>query len=1634
MPGEREPHLDDLITAGDAARLLGTNESTGQSRRFLIVGVGASAGGLEALEQFFSHVSADCGLAFVVIQHLAPQHASMLAQLLGRGTMMEVREVQDGVPAEPNHVYVIAPGTVLGIAGGSFQVKPGDGERHAPINAFFSALAADQREHAVGIVLSGSGTDGTVGLRAIKEHGGLTLAQTPATAKHDNMPKSAIEAGWVDHVLPPDAMPPKLLERARDVAEGRAGAAPSAAAPSDEQLMGCLERIYEILQHATGHDFSHYKRGTVLRRLRRRVQLHRAASTEEYVARLAKDPQEPDLLAKDLLIGVTQFFRDPEAFDYVARHVLPRIFAAKGPGHAIRIWVAGCASGEEAYSLGMLVCERLAKVTSKPLVQIFATDIDGEAIAEARQARYPAEIAQHVSPERLARFFMQEGASYRVTKEVREMCVFSEHSLIRDPPFLGLDLLSCRNVLIYLDADIQKKLVPVFHYALKRDGYLFLGASEGLAGDAELFETVDKQFRVFRRVETLTRPQVSFPLRGRVAPPAIPRPHRARPPAPGEDQAVCSVFERIMLQEYGTPGAVVNAQGDVICIAGQTGRYLQPPTGILSTNILDIAHASLRIDLRTALHAASRSGRKVVRDDVPVEVEGSTRRLRLTVRPLLGNTREDLFIVVLQERASQPEHAEEAGAPLEVGAENESTMEQLESELRTTRADLRATIEELESANEELKSSNEEMLSTNEEMQSSNEELQSSQEELKSVNEELSTVNAELSRKVDELGRANSDLLNLFGSTDIATLFLDRELRVTRATPAAKALFRLIDTDTGRPISDLAPRFTDLDLVAEIEEVLRSLAPVEREVQTLDRQAWFLLRVLPYRTVENVVAGAVVTLADITGVKKAEADLRRLATVVLDSNDAITVQDFEGHILAWNRGAERMYGYSAQEALGMNIEELVPEESSAQARSFLDAISRGDEVASLEVKRRTKDGRTIDVWLTTTKLVDERGSPSAVATTERDISEPKRNLAAVEAMAEQFRRAIEEAPIPVIMHAEDGEVLQISRSWTELTGYTHEDMKSLDAWLNRAYGPGAEVVREHVRARFRGDQREMGVEFPIPTRDGQTRHWSVSASSPGTLYDGRRFIVAMAVDMTDRRRAEEALKESEQDLNRAQAVAHVGSWRLDVRRNELRWSDETYRMFGIAKGMPLTYETFLAAVHPEDRELVDSKWQKAVGGEAYDVVHRIVLGDEVKWVREKAELEHDAKGQLLGGFGTVQDVTEARRLQQALRDANDRLQEADRRKNEFLAMLSHELRNPLAPIRSSLYILDRAAPGGEQARRAQAVIDRQVGQMTRLIDDLLDVTRITRGQFLLQPEHLDLNELVQRTVEDHSSMFARSKVELEAHLAPAEIWVNGDRTRLAQAIGNLLQNAVKFTPPGGRTTVSVETDAEQKQAVVIVRDTGRGITSQIMPRLFETFTQADTSLDRGRGGLGLGLALVKGLIEMHGGSVRAESEGLGRGAAFTLRLPLDASAAAAPMHRRPRGDGAQRRVLIIEDNVDAADSLREALELGNYLVEVAYNGPQGIKEVRVFHPDIVICDIGLPDVDGYEVARRMRADPGLAHVALVALTGYAQPEDVAKAKEAGFDEHLAKPPSIEALQGVLEDIEGRSHGDRPALA
>jgi two-component system CheB/CheR fusion protein len=2119
----------------------------------MVVAMGSSAAGLEALEQLFVHLPARTGFAFVVVQELDAGSASSLADRVARHTDMPVAEAADGVELEPDHVYCTASGTLLALENRVFRTRSApEPDARAPLDAFFRSLAEDAGERAVGILFSAGSQDGTLGLRAIQERGGLTLAQSPGDAS-----RSGVDAGLVDHVLPPDRMAEKLLEHADHLAAAEGARTTSL----DAEIEDRLAEICALVQQRTGHDFADYKQGTLLRRIRRRFHALHVATAAGYFPILESDPTEAETLAKDLLIGVTQFFRDTEAFEALALQVMPLIVQSKTPDEAVRIWVAGCASGEEAYSIAILVHEHLERNDTRRFVQIFATDLDVEMLAEARQGRYPLSIAERVGPERLARYFTREGRTYRVGKELREMCVFSQHSLIRDPPFSQLDLISCRNVLIYLSAELQTKIVPLLHYALRPGGFLFLGSSEGSSSSPELFEVADKKNRIFRRRETLHPPAVEFPLAPRLptrGPTPVPPGGPTQPaPAKGSHQKVAATFERTVLDEYCWPSLLVDERGTIVLAAGRVGRFLQPSTGALTSNLLDAARGSLRIELRAALRAASETGRRILRDRVTVELEDAPCELRIVVRPMpVADPDVRLYVVVLKER---PADGERVGADIALTPSFDTpALQQLESELRATHAELKATVEAADATNEELKSANEELISTNEELQAANEELQTSKEELQSLNEELETVNAELRNKVAELAAANGDLRNLFAATAIATVFLDRSLRVARFTPAATALLHLIASDVGRPLADLAPRFAGEDVVSDAREVLRVQAPIERQVRSAEG-AWFVLRILPYRTIENVIAGVVVTFVDVTAVKRAEETARQQAQLVQLSHDAIFIRRFDGTIESWNRGAEELYGYRPEQAIGRITHDLLGTVLPRPLGEIERELRQSGSWAG-ELRQRTWDGRTITVlsniqlargddgverlleanrditerkaqesrlaylasfpaqaphpiveadlagrvryanraarellpdieeqgaahpWLREwAQVVEEieRGASGVLAPRNvvaggrfylqaltylaaeqvvrvygLDVTERRRAEVGLRASEARFAAAFRSGPMAIgIVDAETRRLVEVNDAWVRLYGFSPEEALGrtseelgivpseeerqrllaaamrpdepllpsmrirnqqgelvdvvvrtaaitlngrpclLSSSLDYTAQKRAEQMLRESEERFRTladnaqdaimrldregrylyvnpfyarivglppesivgrTMRELGRDtagntvtarvgevfatgevrrFDHLSREGRWYDVQFMLEGPGT---GHETVLSVARDITERKQIEAALQASERRYrslfdNMTEEVhtwelvrgeqGEIRTWRLvDANAAALRaWGTSLEELRGgtpeeifgpgatehympvvqkiFAEGAPCSFDDYLpkldrhfrftsvplgdhfittgadvteiqkalaeaegqraqleAVFHavqdgiavadasgrfvmvndaqaringfasraemlrdlsyfaevfelrrPDGSLLPVDQWplsrvlrgesiadcelrgrrkdivrewffsfsgepvrdeqgrqilaalvtrditarkldeqRSAIVGRLYAVLSRVnesivrthdehslfeqicqtvaeaggfplvwiglvrdneiapvarsgsagdyldairvevdgelgrgptgtavrenrtVVNDDVDtnpsmtpWrtpatqygFRASAAFPLHRQGAVIGALtlyaptpgvfdadhirlleALCADVSyaldamthEARRAEaeHALRDSERHLREVDQRKNEFLAVLSHELRNPLAPIKNSLYVLGRSTPGSAQAMRAQAVLDRQVSQLVRLVDDLLDVTRITRNKVQLRRERLELNELVRRTVEDQRSVFDGHGVRLEAELAPANVFVEADRERLSQVVGNLLQNAAKFTMRDGSVRVTVTADASARRAILRVADTGVGMQPETLARLFQPFVQAEQTLDRSKGGLGLGLALVKGLVELHGGEVSAQSEGLGRGTVFTVRLPLQETAAAEVSSAPVSSGRRRRRVLVVEDNRDAAESLRGVLELIGHEVAVAHSGPEALQKARTLEPEVVLCDIGLPGMDGYEVARAFRADELLRKAFLVALSGYALPEDLQRSASAGFAQHLAKPPSIEKLETLLDRL------------
>jgi len=881
-----------------------TTEKSGEAQEmsaesivgFPIVGIGASAGGLAAFEAFFSGMPADTdpGMAFVLVQHLAPDHKSILTDLIRRYTRMQVFEVEDGMAVQPNCAYIIPPNRDMAFLNGVLQLMEPSAPRgqRLPIDFFFRSLAHDQRERAICIVLSGTGSDGTLGVRTIKGEGGMAMAQNPESTEYDGMPRSAIATGLVDYELPPAEMPAQLMAY---VAHAFSTSPRTTFMPAPK-AENALRKIFILLRSQTGHDFSQYKPSTINRRIERRMAVHQINTMETYARYLQQTPPEIDALFRDLLIGVTKFFRDPEAFKLIEDQVIPKLFVGKPAGAAIRVWVPGCSTGEEAYSIAILLQERLEAQKQSYKVQVFATDIDSLAIATARAGLYPASIATDILPERLARFFAADlnGSTYRIHKGIRDMLVFSEQNVIKDPPFSKLEMISCRNLLIYMDGALQKKLIPLFHYALNPGGFLFLGTSETVGDFSNLFSVQDRKLKLYQRKEDFGD---RMPM-GRFLPPmtqmGVVLPQTANKMGFPVKLRLREITEQALLNQIAPAGMLVNGKGDILYVHGRTGMYLEPAPGESGVNnIMKMAREGLRRALTMALHKAVRARETVRCLGLRVKTNGDFTTVNLTIRPVVtdppvvtqtgrsAKTPESpLYLVILEQAQTfcadaQPDSVSQSieGADSSE-SETDVRIAVLNQELRAKEEYLQTANEELETSNEELKSSNEEMQSVNEELQSTNEELETSKEELQSVNEELATVNAELQSKVSDLSRANNDMNNLLAGTGIATVFVDHGLRILRFTPAATRIINLILSDVGRPVGHIVSNLIGYDrLVPDAQSVLNTLVPKDVEVQTAEH-SWYKMRIRPYRTLENVIEGAVITFFDITEMKRIEESLR----------------------------------------------------------------------------------------------------------------------------------------------------------------------------------------------------------------------------------------------------------------------------------------------------------------------------------------------------------------------------------------------------------------------------------------------------------------------------------------------------------------------------------------------------------------------------------------------------------------------------------------------------------------------------------------------------------------------------------------------------------------------------------------
>ena len=1148
-----------------------------QEDNFLIVGIGASAGGVQALKKFFENVPANSNAAYVVILHLSPDHDSQLAEILQTVAKIPVTQVKEKVHIEPAHVYVVPPNKSLSMRDGHIIVSPIHTveERRAPVDIFFRTLAESHNGRSVAVILSGTGANGSMGIKRVKEKGGAAFVQNPREAEFGEMPRNSIATELIDDVLNVSEIPAKIIAYQKNLGKITIPVEPES---RHEEEQSALREIFTLLKVRTGHDFANYKRPTVLRRIERRINVRELSSLPEYAAYLKKHADETNALLKDLLISVTNFFRDKEAFLYLERDVLPRILTDKTSKDQIRLWVAGCATGEEAYSIAMLLAEKAEHLPDAPVVQIFATDIDENAIAAARNGFYTLNDAADVSPERLNRFFTKQNDGYRIRRELREMILFANHNLLKDPPFSQVDLVTCRNLLIYFNGEAQERVLETFHFALKPSGYLFLGSSESIDGAGDLYSSFNREQRIFQARQTA--PRILYPVPD--LSPSLRYDQNILPP--NTETAKMPTTERIsygelhgrILEQFAPPSIVVNEDYDIVHVSPNAGRFLEIAGGEISRNLFKLIHPELRLPVSTAVYQAVNRETNVSADNLQINLNGKNETVNIGVRPVLQTTDDAArgFILIMFEPAEN-----KTGATVEaVLKSSEPIAEQLEEELLRSQARFYQSIERSEVQAEELKASNEELQAINEELRSATEELETGKEELQSVNEELVTVNQELKIKIEELSQSNNDFQNLINSSHIGTVFLDRNRRVKLFTPAANEIFNFIPADIGRTLSDITHKLKDENLMADVETVLDKLQPIEREVKTENGDI-FLMQITPYRTSEDRINGTVVAFVNITQSKRQEIELAELNRRIKQQAEIFditlsTINDFaytfdkDGRFIYSNKPLLDLLGITLEEIIGKNFFDLnYPEDLAARLQNQIQQVFDTKEIVKDETPFTSPSGANGFYEYIFNPVFAADGSVKLVAGSTRDISERKRteaNLAfladfsqvlipltseneIVESFGEKINRLTDASVCAFFEINETKEECVCDYEWRQAGGHSmlgkYDLREFVTAEFQEMMSAGQAFVVRDVAADSRIQDKsnfvalEIGAFLNVPLiRNGEWRFaLGVYHEQP---YDWREDEIALLTELANRIRsklervhAQKKLRESEEWLN-----------------------------------------------------------------------------------------------------------------------------------------------------------------------------------------------------------------------------------------------------------------------------------------------------------------------------------------------------------------------------------------------------------------------------------------------------------------------------------------------------------------------
>lgn len=1445
---------------------------------FPVVGIGASAGGLEAFKKLLNAIPEKSGMAYIIVQHLHPEHTSALPQILQRETNIPVHEISDNVEVEPDNIYIIPANKMLAATDGVLKLSPRpDDHLNMPIDIFFTSLAEVHQSHSIGVVLSGNGKDGTRGLKSIKDHGGITFVQDPASAVYSDMPQSAIDAGVADFILASEKMPQRLLELDKTFNKAFHAKGPSTHEELTEEES--YRQILALLRIRNGVDFTHYKQSTIRRRILRRMALLQINKVIDYQEYLKQNKQEQDLLFKDILIPVTEFFRDPKTFEYLCDAIFPELIKNK-QSDTLRFWIAGCSTGEEAYSMGICLYEYLSDKVSDIKIQIFATDISEESINIARTGIYDKKNLEGISDSRLQQFFTKMDGHYHVKKIIRDMCVFATHNFLKDPPFAKIDLISCRNVLIYMEPFLQKKALTTFHYALNgeglpagRQGYLLLGKSE-TAGTTDLFHLVGKKEKIFTRKA----------VPGRFT--NVPS-ERREESLKDKDFAIRSSEQKkddfqknaddILLSKYTPPGVIVDEQFDIVQFRGQTGAFLEPSPGKASLNVLKMAREGLSFEIRNALHRAKTANETFVKEGIPINK--GKKLVTIEVVPLL-NTISPHFLILFREELAMGKGQEGKGRrQMAKGNEQrdakDSRISQLEKDLLQAREDMCSITEDQEAANEELQSANEELLSGSEEMQTLNEELETSKEELQSTNEELLTVNQELFDRNEQYNHAR-----LYAEAVVMTIHeplvvLAKDFRIKSVNPSFYKTFQLTEEKTlGKVLFELENNGWDIpDLRSQLLKIQT------QEEKSLEWELSYRFPTVGERTIcfnarplqkENGESWVLLAMEDITERKIVEQNRNMLSTIVDNSNDAIISKKLDGTIMSWNRGAENIFGYSMEEMVGKNILFIIPPELYYEEEMIISKIKKGEAIPHFDTVRLGKGGKRINASVTISPLKDAKGKITGASKILRDITEKIIAQKKIEESELRLNILIQSSPFAIgllqgkdlIISAANDAIINILGKGPDIVGKPYFEL--MPELVEQGY---KEVFHEVYITGKPVNAVETAVDI---VRNGkmETQYYNFLLFAQRNIDNEIDGIGIIASEVTAMATYHHRLKESEEQFRQTADLLPDKVFKADANGNFFYINKAWEQTTGLAQD-ELKNDGWLQTVHPDDLEEV-KKHLKQIVETGNDCELQFRIEDKTgnyRWHLCRAMALKEDDGKITMWIGATTDIQDQKRKEEE--------------KSEFISIASHELKTPLTASKLYINLLEEglSREGNSNNLMFAQKAGKSIERLEMLIKELLDINKIQHGKLDLNLTTFDFNEMLDGAIEEVRLSAPGYSILKTGYI---NLPFTGDRDRLQQVVVNLLTNAVKYSPESDE--VFVTASAENGMIKVAVKDHGIGIRKENLKKIFDLYyREAESS--RPFQGFGIGLSISSEIVHRHNGKIWAESKP-GKGTTVYFTLPV----------------------------------------------------------------------------------------------------------------------------------------------------